>query len=178
MQTAIFNETGNANALGVSDTIIVELRDVNHPSKTTEIETVLLQTDGNTSCTFSRLVESGSYWIVVRHRNTIQSWSANPVTFYSDIPVAYDFSLSASKTFGNNATDVFGENIWSQYTGDLNQDEFIDIFDFPIFDWDNQHFVMIPIYSPSDMNGDGFVDIFDFPIYDGNNQGFVMSIHP
>ena len=73
--------------------------------------------------------------------------------------------------------DPFNEGIWSFYTGDVNQDEFIDIFDFPDYDLDNQNFVAFE-YKATDFNGDGFVDIFDFPIYDGNNQNFIFAIHP
>ena len=178
MANVIFNQTGMTNTIGIADTITVELREVNDPSKATVTSKVLLHTNGNTSCSYTKLIENGSYWIVIKHRNTIQSWSAQPVTFYSNIPVAYDFTFSANKTFGNNVTDVYNEDVWSMYTGDLNQDEYIDIFDFPIFDYDNQTFVQIPIYSPSDMNGDGFADIFDFPIYDANNQNFNMAMHP
>lgn len=178
MMNVIYNQTGTVNSVGITDTIYVELRSVIDPSNTKSSARVLLLNNGRTNCSFSRLVEGGSYWIVVKHRNTIQSWSSQPITLYSDVPVTYDFTIGNNKTYGNNSTDIFLEGIWSFYTGDLNQDEFIDIFDFPVYDYDNQNFVMIPTYSPSDMNGDGFVDIFDFPIYDSNNQDFVMAIRP
>lgn len=154
-----------------TDTIAVELRKNIDPGIVIAATTTVLMTDGNATCHFN--APSDSYWIVVKHRNTIQTWSSNPVP----IPSSYDFSSAASKTFANNVVDPLSENIWAFFTGDVNQDEYIDIFDFPQFDIDNQNFVSLQ-YVPTDFNGDGYVDIFDFPVFDTNNQNFISSIHP
>jgi len=58
----------------------------------------------------------------------------------------------------------------------MNQDEFVDSFDFPALDSDNLNFASG--FLATDLNGDGFVDSFDFPIFDSNNINFVSSIHP
>jgi hypothetical protein len=65
------------------------------------------------------------------------------------------------------------------YSGDFNQDGFVDIFDFPAYDAANQSGGAFDgTYVATDLNGDGFVDIFDFPIYDANNQGNVQAVLP
>jgi hypothetical protein len=175
MNSVIFNETGMSNSAGITDTVTIDLYDANDLSKIAESSNALLYNNGFASVHFIKISEGHSYWIALNHRNTIQTWSANPEIFY--LQNDFDFSI-AGKTFGDNSIDVFNENIRSLYTGDLNQDGFIDIFDYPIYELDNLNFVRVPVYSPSDMNGDGYVDIFDFPVFDLNNQNFVSSIRP
>ena len=155
-----------------TDTLHVELRDVTDPTIVMASANAVLMTNGLASCNMS--APAGTYWIAVKHCNTIQTWSANPVAL--PIPL-YNFTTFATQAFADNMIDVLSEGIFSMYTGDVNQDEFIDIFDFPDYDLDNQNFVAFE-YKATDFNGDGFVDIFDFPIYDGNNQNFIFSIHP
>ena len=67
--------------------------------------------------------------------------------------------------------------VWAIYTGDLNQDDFIDSFDFPIFDLDASNGVA-GVYVATDMNGDGFVDPFDFPVFDVNSFNGVSAVYP
>ena len=172
MQSVLFNQ-GVPGAIGnETDTIYVELRDSLDPTTIISNTTALLMTDGIASCTFA--CSPGNYWIVIKHRNTIQTWSFEPIA----VPGAlYDFTASATQAFGANMIDPFGENYWALFTGDINQDEFIDIFDFPDYDLANQNFISFE-YVATDLNGDGYVDIFDFPLFDLNNQNFIFAIHP
>jgi hypothetical protein len=162
-----------AGATGLeTDTVYVELHDVIDPTIVVDVTTALILTDGTGTASFTT-ASAGTYWVVIKHRNTVQTWTANPVA----IPATIDFTTAAANAFGGNQVDVLGEGIFSMYTGDINQDEYIDIFDFPDFDVDNQNFVS-GVYVATDMNGDGYVDIFDFPVFDLNNQNFIFSIHP
>ena len=161
-----------AGASGLeTDTIYVELRDAMNPATLVASTTALLMTDGSAVASFK--ANAGNYWVAIKHRNSIQTWSESPVA----LPSTYDFTTSADQAYLSNMIDVYGENVWSFYTGDLNQDDFIDIFDFPLYDFDNQNFVSFT-YANTDLNGDGFVDIFDYPIYDENNQNFVFALYP
>jgi hypothetical protein len=155
-----------------TDTITVELRSASNSASVVTTAQPILNTDGSVSFTTS--APAGYYWIAVRHRNTIETWSADTVQLPGPV---YDFTTAANKAFGDNQIDALGDLKFSMYTGDVNQDDFIDIFDFPDYDLDNQNFVAFE-YKATDFNGDGFVDIFDFPIYDANNQNFIFSIQP
>ena len=162
-----------SNATGFeTDTIWVELRSIQNPAVPVARRRAMLMIDGNATTAFP--VPAGNYWIVVTHRNSLQTWSTAPVSLPAGL---FDFSATASNAYASNQIDLFNEGIWSFFTGDLNQDEFIDIFDFPYYDEDNSNFVSFK-YVKTDMNGDGFVDIFDFPVYDINNFSFVFSMHP
>jgi hypothetical protein len=77
---------------------------------------------------------------------------------------------------GNNQVQV-EPGVWAFYTGDLNQDDFIDGNDFPAFDTDSYNGVN-SVYAATDMNGDGFVDGNDFPVFDVNSFNGVSAVHP
>ena len=171
MQPVLLNQ-GIGSSTSKTDNITVELHDATTPFATVATTTGTLNTDGTVSLTFTPI--TGSYYIAVKHRNSLQTWSANPVTV-GQTPVLYDFSMAANKAYGNNMIQIGA--VWALYTGDINQDEFIDGFDYPAFDNDNLSGVT-GVYSTTDMNGDGFVDGFDYPVFDNNNINGIESIHP
>jgi len=109
----------------------------------------------------------------VFHRNAVQTWSASPVTFAST--TSYDFTTAATQAFFDNQVEV-EPGVWAFYTGDINQDENVDIFDAPELDSDIANFFFG--YYRTDLNGDGNVDIFDSPILDANISNFIFSAHP
>jgi hypothetical protein len=154
------------------DTVTVELHDAS--GALVSSTTGMLQTNGTVSLTFAPV--SGDYYIVVSHRNTIVTSSSNPVTFVSGVATTYDFTTSASQAYGDNQVMV-ETGVYAMYTGDLNQDGYIDATDFPQFDSDNQ-MAISGEYISTDMNGDGYVDATDFPIFDSNNQNGITSVMP
>ena len=164
------------NYPNLCDTLILQLASATPPHNILYADTSILQTNGLAVFHFNSTTIEGSYYLILRHRNSIETWNAMPLPLQLGNNT-YNFTTAQSQAYGNNMKDVFSENIWSIYTGDLNQDGFIDIFDFPLYDADNQNFVN-GVYAVTDMNGDGFVDIFDFPIFDANNQNFVMAMRP
>ena len=172
MQSVLNNEAVPSSLASQTDTIIVELH---HPTTFVLIDTkkAVLFTNGTVSVTFTQ--PAGSYYIAIRHRNTLQTWSAAPVACTVSTPL-YNFTTAANKAYANNQVQVV-PGIWAFFTGDLNQDQFIDPFDFWGFDTDSQNGVQ-GVYVATDFNGDGFVDPFDFQVFDENSQNGVSSIHP
>jgi hypothetical protein len=173
MVPVLANE-GVTGAIGTeTDTIIVELHDSLDPSIIVDTQQGLLMTDGTASITFPAASAGSSYWIVVKHRNSIQTWSALPVPFAA--ATDYDFSTSDQQAFGGNQREI-ETGVFAIYSGDINQDEFVDAFDYPLYEVDLLSFATG--YYASDMNGDGFTDAFDYVVYEQNNLYFVMSSHP
>jgi hypothetical protein len=69
------------------------------------------------------------------------------------------------------------QHIYAIYSGDINQDGFVDIFDIPEFTTVAES--EFPYgYLPSDLNGDGFVDIFDIPALATNIENQVYVHRP
>ena len=116
----------------------------------------------------------GLYYVSVAHRNSVWTWSANPVSVTGTTPL-YNFTTAQNMAYGNGqALAEAGQ--WAIYTGDINQDEFIDSNDFP--DLDSDTFNGFVGYYTTDLNGDGFVDSNDFPVLDNNTFNGVVSQHP
>ena len=115
-----------------------------------------------------------SVYLGISHRNSIQTWSANPVLLTNQFN--YDFTTAASQAFGNNQIEV-EPGIFALYSGDINQDGFIDSFDFPLLDTDIFNGVS-GVYVNTDLYGDGFVDSFDFPVFDVNSFNGVSVMTP
>jgi len=156
------------------DTVTIELHDTTNASLIIDTYTGVLQTDGTLMCTFTNATIGDAYWIAIKHRSAVQTWSKFPVVLTA--VTNYNFSTAANKAYGDNMKDAYSENIWSLYNGDINQDESVDIFDSPQLDTDIQNFVFG--YYNTDLNGDGSTDIFDSPMLDTNIQLFVSSYHP
>ena len=170
MQPVLQNQ-GIGNISNETDTITVELHNA---AGLVESRKGVLNTDGTALLSFSP--KNASYYIYIIHRNTIITSSATAISFTPGNTSSFDFTTSASKAYGDNQVQV-DPGVFALYTGDLNQDGYIDPFDYPQFDSDNQSFIST-VYIASDMNGDGFVDPFDYPIFDANNQSFISSVLP
>lgn len=175
MTQVLYNEGIDTDPSSTNvDTLTVELHDPNNPETIVQTFKGVIQTDGNMICKFPSAVNGHAYYIALKHRSAVQTWSADPVLFSQN--TLYDFTTAAAKAYGGNLVDLYGENIWSVYQGDMNQDGSIDIFDFPPLDDDITQFNFG--YLNTDLDGNGGTDIFDFPVLDGNISGFIYAIYP
>lgn len=171
MTEVLFNQ-GVGTSYSITDSITVELHGSSSPFQLITSVKSILNNDGTA---FSSLqVSEGSYYIVVKHRNGIETWSANPIQFLSTA-VTYDFTTASSKAYGNNMVQL-QPNIWAFYTGDINGDENIDLLDLSSLETDINYFQYG--YYKTDLNGDGNVDLLDTPILETNVNNFVFSNHP
>lgn len=59
------------------------------------------------------------YFITVKNRNTIETWSKNTVEFENSIK-DFDFTYSAAQAFGNNQIRLGTK--YCLYNGDVNQE--------------------------------------------------------
>ncbi len=169
MASTLFNQGVSFNAT-ITDSIEVELRN----ASTLNIEStqkIILNADGTATSVFAPT--SGFNYIVVKHRNGLQTWSAEPIAISSI--TNYDFTTAANKAFGNNMIEV-EPGVWAFYSGDLNQDENIDLLDLSPLEIDINNFSFG--YFATDINGDGNVDLLDNPLVENNINSFVFSVHP
>jgi hypothetical protein len=173
MQPVLQNQGVTGATGSETDTIIIELRDAADPSLLIDGEKMLLMTDGTATAIFDSASAGDSCYIVLFHRNSMQTWSASPVVLGAN--TSYDFSSSASQAFGDNLKEL-ETGVWTVFTADINQDGFVDSFDYPIFETDLISFGSG--YLSTDLNGDGFVDSFDYPLYENNSINFVMGLFP
>ena len=174
MQPVLNNEAVPSSLATETDTVTIELH---HATTFAFIATkkAVLHTDGTVSATFTQ--PAGSYYIAIIHRNTAQTWTAAALACTASTPL-YNFTTAANKAYADNQVLV-QTGVWAFYTGDINQDEFIDGNDFPQFDFESASGGLFDgTYTKADMNGDGFVDGNDFAIFDINSYNNAVSVHP
>ena len=146
------------------DSISIELRNVSSPHSLIDQTKILLNENGQGSGRFYNAVNGTPYYIVLKHRNAVETWGAQPQTFSSN-SLTYDFTAGQDKAFGNNLKLVGTK--WCIYGGDVNQDGFVETADMNLVFTDNVNGATG--YFITDLNGDNFVEIEDLNIVFVNN---------
>ncbi|MCB0727696.1 MAG: hypothetical protein KDD00_09545 [Ignavibacteriae bacterium] len=156
----------------IGDTVKVSLHNSVSPYNIIASEMVKLSSAG-TALVFTN-VPGGNYYISVRHRNSIQTWSKDPVTLTSNMTTTYNFTTSLNKAYGNNM--ILKEGKYTFYSGDVNQDESINLTD--VLQIYNDATVFAAGYFVTDVNGDNISDLTDVLIAQNNANNFVSVLKP
>jgi hypothetical protein len=158
---------------GIADQITVELHSAaNYNTIVHLAHHVNLNTNGTVNITIPASI-SGSYYITIRHRNSITTTTAAPVSFSPEI-INYSFD-NPSKAYGGNLLQMItGQFVI--YSGDVNQDGVVDTADMTPIDNDSANYAAG--YLDTDVNGDGVIDTADMTIVDNNAAAYVGSITP
>jgi hypothetical protein len=169
-----YDDLGPHFGTGIADRVTIELHDGTTPFTTAyTYGDADLNTSGTLAITTLPASITGSYYIVIKHRNSIETWSMVTVSFAGAGPVIYDFSTAASKAYGNNLK-LMG-TVYVIYGADPNQDGIVDGSDMLLIDNASQ----VPIlhgYFAQDLNGDGTVDGTDMLMIDNNSQSPVVQV--
>ena len=166
--------SASSNPLDV-DTVTLYAMASSPPHLEVDHKKGILKTNGDISVVFGPSVVAGtSYYIKIKHQNSIETWSALPVLFASS--TTYQFTTNISKAFGDNQIETPDHMGWAIYNGDINQDGAIDFPDFLDLDPSIQN--GDGGYLKTDLNGDGGVDGLDFLVLDPNIQGGIGIATP
>jgi len=145
----------------VVDTATVYLANATTPYALVDSAKVVLSTSGTASPSFTK-VSTGSYYIVVKHRNHLETWSALPQSFVGGTPLSYDFTTAAAQAYGSNMKQA--GSVWVLFGGDADRNGSIDADDIILF---AQQFSNLG-YLSCDFNGDGDVNASDVIIISQN----------
>ena len=177
--------TANLFDLGISadptevDTIVVNLWGAGNLSNELPDHSVkgMLHVDGTVSLQFPASATGNTYYIAVKHRNSIETWSKLPVSFGS--VVSYDFSTSQAQAYDDGINPPMKNmtgGVFAMYSGDTNQDGTIDATD--IVEIDNNNSIFAFGYDATDITGDGATDSGDLVTVDNNLQLFLFYARP
>ena len=159
---------------GISDKITVELHDgTTYSTLVQSFPDVDLHTNGTVTQQIPVNL-NGSYFITVKHRNSITTVSATPVSFAGSV-INYNFTDSQNKAFGNNLKPTT-DGRFTFYGGDINQDDILDGSDMATVD--NLTAAYAFGYLPEDVNGDGIIDGSDMAVIDNNTALYVAAVYP
>jgi len=159
----------------IRDTVKIYLR-VSTPAPYVKVDSAKVVPDslGNVNINFSN-APAGSYYIVVKHRNSIETWSKSGGESLTKGSInIYNFTIAQSQAYGSNL--VLKGSRYCIYSGDVNQDEVVDGTDLSNIDNDASNFTTG--YVVTDVNGDQVVDGSDLAIDDNNASNFVSAIKP
>ena len=173
MQPVYLNSSLGVNP-SEADLVTVSLHDASAPYAQVHTFSGVQNINGQITCTFPGSAVGNSYYIVLTNRNSVETWSANPVLISSS--TSYNFTSSAAQAYGANQIDVSGTGLFAIYNGDVNQDDVVDGLDFNDWETDNNNFA--GGYITTDFNGDGVVDGLDFLIWEPNNNNFIGTVMP
>ncbi len=171
MISALHSADG-VSPINIADSITVELRNTSMPFNTVQVVKGLIDTSGNAIITFPAAVNGNSYYVVINHRNSIATWSANPITFSAN--TNYDFTNAITKALGSNMAEDGG--VFMLFSGDINQDGSVDFNDYPDLDISSSNGDLG--YYVTDLNGDASVDFNDYPVLDINSSLGALIITP
>ena len=170
---SVLANQGQSNPTTDCDSITVELHEENSPFGVMYSTVSVLHTDGTATMALSPSVTPGNYYIVIKHRNGVKTWSALPVSLPAT--TTYNFSTAATQAYGNNQVQM-APGVFAMYTGDINQDDVVDGLDYNDWETDNNNFGSG--YLATDINGDGVVDGLDFIYWEQNSNNFVGVVMP
>lgn len=158
----------------VNDSVNVILRGSIFPYGKVDSSKFRLNSNGFGIANFLNANGGLYYYVVVKHRNSIETWTKNAQLLNSGQPNSYNFTTLSTQAYGNNLKYKNGK--WCLYSGDINQDGIIDATDFSMVDNDISFFAQG--YVVTDIDGDNFVDGADMAYVDNNAANFVVSIRP
>jgi hypothetical protein len=137
----------------------------------------ILKSDGHVFVSLPAGNFGQQFYVAIKHRNSVETWSSSPILIQDT--TVYDFSNSSISAFNDGINPPLknsNENDYLIYSGDINQDGAIDIFDMQVAENAASNFEFG--YNVSDCNGDGSSDIFDMQIIENNASLFIFYSRP
>ncbi|MEO8210763.1 MAG: LamG-like jellyroll fold domain-containing protein, partial [bacterium] len=167
----------------VTDTITVHLREELNPYLDVGIKYETPDEDFVGHYNFHSADPGVNYYLQVNHRNSIETWSADPIAFdFLSGGLTYDFTVSAESAYGSNQIQVEDVPLrFAMYSGDIRdsnsvQDGSVDLSDVSAVD--NAVYAFEVGYVDADVTGDNVVDLSDLSITDNNAFNFISKIVP
>jgi hypothetical protein len=165
----------NGSTLSMRDTVKIYLRNVSSPFAIVDSSTTVFDSVTFTAPCVFKYANSGTYYLQVKHRNALETWSkTGGEAFTKGVFASYDFTSAQSQGYGNNL--VLTGSYWLFYSGDVNHDGSIDGTD--LSDIDNDAFNFESGYRVTDVNGDNTTDGSDLAITDNNATNFISKLTP
>ncbi len=155
------------------DTMRVYLRSSVSPFPRIDSAKAYLNAAGQGSFLFNNASNGVGYYIQLKHRNGLETWSKTTQSFASN-HLVYNFTTDSAKAYGNNLKKSGSK--WVIYTGDENQDGSVDLTD--VLNIYNAATAFTTGYVRTDVNGNGFTDLTDLILAYNNSVAFVLKKTP
>lgn len=162
--------------LNIRDTVKTYLRNITSPYSLVDSAKIVIDSLKYTGLGFFNHAVNGNYYIVLKHRNGLETWSkSGGETFTKGASMSYDFTSSASQAYGNNMKLVGTR--YCIYSGDIQSSGFIDVVDITSI-YNKALILASGMFLPENLNGDQVVDVTDMIICYNNSRLLIGVITP
>lgn len=159
------------------DTIKVLLRDTISPYVIRDSSKAFLNPNGSASIKFTNAQNNKRYYLIVKHRNSIETWSKGGGEIFTSSALSYNFTSSSSQAFGNNLIQIDSSPLrFAIFSGDVDQSGSVDVSDLVAIY--NNALILATGYLATDVNGDNFTDVTDLLIAYNNSINLVSVKKP
>jgi hypothetical protein len=174
--TAFLEGYTNTSGTGMtsSPTVTVELHNFTSPYALVESQSGSLNTAGVGTFNFTTANNGTPYYVVVKTWNTVETWSSASQNFTSGA-LSYNFTTAATQAYLSNMTQKGGAG-WCIYSGDVNQDGYVNLTDYNLINNDSYNLVNGAVVT--DLTGDLYTNLTDFNIVNNNSYNFVKVNSP
>lgn len=172
-QEGFYNEDNNT--LNMSDTVQIYLRNISAPYSIVDSSKNIIDSKSLSGNFEFNNIASGNYYIVVRHRNSIETWSkTGGESFTAGGNMGYNFMSAVSQAYEDNEKLIGGQACI--YGGDADQNGLVNLEDIILVFNDAGSFA--GGYVVSDVNGDMLVNLNDLILVYNNSSAFVAKATP
>lgn len=160
----------------IQDTVRVYFRNGSSPYAIVDSAKAYMSASGTGTFTVSNISNGASYYIQLKHRNSLETWSDSAKTFAGN-SLTFNFTTASSKAYGSNMPEIDASPVrFGIYSGDVNQEGNVDLSDVVLVYNDAGSFVTG--YVKTDVNGDNVTDLSDLIITYNNSADFVIVEKP
>ncbi|MDQ3193385.1 MAG: integrin alpha [Bacteroidota bacterium] len=163
--------------LQVSDTLKVYLRNIISPFNKVDSAAAVVSSNGSVILHFGN-APSGTYYIVVTHRNSIDTWSkSGGEILTSGNLMNYDMSVLPSQAYESNLKQIDTSPVrFGIFSADVIRDGLVNLND--IIAIYNNAVNFVNGYVVTDVTGDNVTNLNDVIIAHNNSTGFVSVKRP
>jgi len=162
--------------LMVQDTARVYLRNSSSPYAILDSAKAFLSNTGAGTYSFANAVNGVNYYLQLKQRNSLETWSKTTQTFTANT-LTYNFTSANTQAFGNNMINVDASPVrYAVYSGDVNNDGTVDLND--VVQTYNAANVFSTGYILTDLTGDNLADLNDVILAYNNSAAFVAAVRP
>ena len=159
----------NVTGLTVKDTVTVLLKNITTPFATIYSAKIFLDSLGKGTIKLPDTIRNETYYVVVKHRNALETWSTSRGFLFNKTINIYDFTSSSSQAYGNNMIQKGTK--WCIISGDVDQDGSVGALDRSAC-WNDRN---LSGYYATDLDGDGSVGALDRSICWNNRNLSVQK---
>jgi len=168
----------STDRMNIRDTVTAYLRSTSSPFSIVDSARAVIDSVNMTGNFNFYNTYTGNYYISLKHRNALETWSKSGGEFLVNGTVQnYNMTDLSSKAYGNNIVQVDNSPVkFALYSGDVNKDSFIDLTDVIYIFNDAGSFVSG--YKISDLTGNNITDLADMLIGYNNAVNFISVMRP